>query len=174
MPIVGSTAYNTAGQVTSLVRSLLNDAAGNLFTDTVLLPYANSAYRKVQRALANVRSGGFLTDDVLLVVTAVANTDPSVQVSHHRRDRAAQPIAHRFAGAAEIVGTPQRLVRRFRGDDRSDQSRRAAVAAAGIESPILGVARRRALFSGRDAGHADSPALREGAIRNSWTPPARC
>jgi hypothetical protein len=30
MPVVGSTAYNTAGQVTSLVRSLLNDAAGNL------------------------------------------------------------------------------------------------------------------------------------------------
>ena len=81
MPIIGSTAYNTAGQATSLVRSLLNDAAGNLFTDTVLIPYANSAYRKVQRALANVGSGGFLADDALLVVAAVANTDPSVQVS---------------------------------------------------------------------------------------------
>ena len=80
MPIVGSTAYNTASQATCLVRSLLNDAAGNLFTDTVLIPYANSAYRKVQRALANVGSGGFLADDALLVVTAVANTDPSVQV----------------------------------------------------------------------------------------------
>ena len=75
------TAYNTAGQVTSLVRSLLNDAAGNLFTDTVLIPYANSAYRKVQRALANIRSGSFLSDDVLLVVPAVAGTDPSLQVS---------------------------------------------------------------------------------------------
>ena len=51
MPVVGSSAYNTAGQITSLVRSLLNDAQGNLFTDTVLLPYANSAYRKTQRAL---------------------------------------------------------------------------------------------------------------------------
>src|ERR1700733_5840060 len=81
MPIVGSTAYNTAGQATSLVRSLLNDAAGNLFTDTVLIPYANSAYRKVQRALGTVGSGGFRADDALLVVTAVANTDPSVQVS---------------------------------------------------------------------------------------------
>src|SRR6266705_610107 len=74
------TAYNTAGQVTSLVRSLLNDAAGNLFTDTVLIPYANSAYRKVQRALANIRSGSFLSDDVLLVVPSVAGTDPSLQV----------------------------------------------------------------------------------------------
>jgi hypothetical protein len=81
MPIVGSTAYNTAGQVTSLVRSLLNDAAGNLFTDTVLLPYANAAYRKVQRALANIQSGSFLGDNVLLIVPAVLGTDPSLQVS---------------------------------------------------------------------------------------------
>ncbi len=81
MPIVGSTAYNTAGQITSLVRSLLNDAAGNLFTDAVLIPYANSAYRKVQRALANIQSASFLSDDVLLVVPAVTATDPSLQVS---------------------------------------------------------------------------------------------
>jgi len=81
MPVVGTTAYNTAGQITSLVRSLLNDAAGNLFTDTVLLPYANSAYRKAQRALANVQSGSFLTDDVLLVVAAVTTVDASAQVS---------------------------------------------------------------------------------------------
>src|SRR5580692_7224140 len=67
MPVVGTSAYNTAGQITSLVRSLLNDAAGNLFTDGVLLPYTNAAYRKVQRALANIQSGTFLSDDVLLV-----------------------------------------------------------------------------------------------------------
>jgi hypothetical protein len=81
MPVVGSSAYNTAGQITSLVRSLLNDAAGNLFTDGVLLPYATSAYRKVQRALGNVQSGSFLSDDVLLVVPAISAVDPSVQVS---------------------------------------------------------------------------------------------
>src|ERR1700691_3752663 len=81
MPVVGTSAYNTAGQITCLVRSLLNDAAGNLFTDAVLLPYANSAYRKVQRALGNVQSGSFLSDDVLLVVSAVTATDPSLQVS---------------------------------------------------------------------------------------------
>jgi len=81
MPVVGSSAYNSAGQITSLVRSLLNDAQGNLFTDTVLLPYANSAYRKLQRALGNAGGGGFIQDDVLLVVTAVAQTDPSLQVS---------------------------------------------------------------------------------------------
>ncbi|MGH9679842.1 MAG: hypothetical protein ACRD4Y_07810, partial [Candidatus Acidiferrales bacterium] len=81
MPVVGTTAYNSAGQITALVRSLLNDAAGNLFTDAVLLPYVNSAYRKAQRALASIQSGSFLTDNVLLVVPAVAQADASVQVS---------------------------------------------------------------------------------------------
>jgi len=33
MPVVGSSAYNSAGQITSLLRSLLNDSQGNLFTD---------------------------------------------------------------------------------------------------------------------------------------------
>lgn len=65
----------------ALVRSLLNDAQGNLFTDAVLLPYANSAYRKVQRALSNSGNEGFLSDDTLLVVPAVGEPDSSLQVS---------------------------------------------------------------------------------------------
>jgi hypothetical protein len=81
MPVVGSSAYNTAGQITSLVRSLLNDAQGNLFTDAVLLPYVNSAYRKLQRALGNAGGGGFLADNVTLTVPAVTTPDPSLQVS---------------------------------------------------------------------------------------------
>jgi hypothetical protein len=81
MPVVGSSAYNTAGQITSLVRSLLNDSQGNLFTDAVLLPYANSAYRKLQRAIGNAGGGGFIQDDALLVVTAVPQTDTSLQVA---------------------------------------------------------------------------------------------
>jgi hypothetical protein len=63
------------------VRSLLNDAQGNLFTDSVLLPYANSAYRKLQRALGNAGGGGFIQDDALLVLPAVAQADTSLQVS---------------------------------------------------------------------------------------------
>jgi len=81
MPVVGSSAYNTAGQITALVRSLLNDSQGNLFTDAVLLPYVNAAYRSVQRALANTSAGGFLTDNFTAVVPAVAVPDPSAQVS---------------------------------------------------------------------------------------------
>jgi hypothetical protein len=81
MPVVGSSAYNTAGQITALVRSLLNDAQGNLFTDSVLMPYANAAYRSMQRALGNAGAGGFLTDNAQMIVAAVGAADPSVQVS---------------------------------------------------------------------------------------------
>ena len=81
MPVVGSSAYNTAGQLTALVRSLLNDSQGNLFTDSVLLPYVNSAYRKMQRAIGNAGAGGSIQDDALLVVEAVTDTDTSLQVS---------------------------------------------------------------------------------------------
>ena len=80
MPVVGSSAYNTAGQITAIIRSLLNDSAGNLFTDGLLMPYVNSAYRKVQRALAAAGQETFLVDDVLLVVAAVTTVDPSLQV----------------------------------------------------------------------------------------------
>jgi hypothetical protein len=81
MPVIGTTTYNTAGQITSLVRSLLNDAAGNLFTDGALMPYLNSAYRKVQRALENVQSGSQLSDDALLLVPALAAIDPAARVA---------------------------------------------------------------------------------------------
>jgi len=42
---------------------------------------ANSAYRKLQRALGNAGGGGFIQDDALLVVTAVPQADTSLQVS---------------------------------------------------------------------------------------------
>lgn len=76
-----ASAYNTAGQITALCRSLLNDAAGNLFTDTVLLPYVNAAYRKVQCALENIGAGVSIEDSVELVVAKVSTPDTSLQVS---------------------------------------------------------------------------------------------
>jgi hypothetical protein len=148
--------------VTSLVRSLLNDAAGNLFTDAVLIPYANSAYRKVQRALANIQSATFLSDDVLLVVPAVTATDPSLQVSI--TDATAPPNQL----PANLL-VPLKLWERPNGStddfvemtDLSDHAR-PAVPAAGPESSILGMARRWALLPGGHAGYADPAALRDG------------
>ena len=52
MPVVSTTAYDQAEDALTLARSLVNDAAGTVFSDSVLLPFLNSAYRALQRQLA--------------------------------------------------------------------------------------------------------------------------
>jgi hypothetical protein len=52
MPVVPSTAYSQAEDALNLVRALVNDSAGVVFTDTLLMPFLNSAYRGLQRELA--------------------------------------------------------------------------------------------------------------------------
>lgn len=52
MPVVSTTAYDQADAALNLARSLVNDAAGNVFSDAVLIPFLNSAYRTLQRQLA--------------------------------------------------------------------------------------------------------------------------
>lgn len=52
MPVVPTTAYSQAEDALNLARSLVNDTAGAVFTDTLLMPLLNSAYRGLQRELA--------------------------------------------------------------------------------------------------------------------------
>lgn len=52
MPVVPTTGYAQAEDALSLARALLNDTAGTVFTDTLLMPLLNSAYRGLQRELA--------------------------------------------------------------------------------------------------------------------------
>ncbi len=52
MPVVATSAYSQAEDALTLARSLMNDAAGVVFTDGVLMPLLNSAYRALQRELA--------------------------------------------------------------------------------------------------------------------------
>jgi len=52
MPVVSTTAYDPAEDALNLARSLANDAAGAVFSDAVLIPFLNSAYRALQRELA--------------------------------------------------------------------------------------------------------------------------
>ncbi|HEX4002313.1 MAG TPA: hypothetical protein VHX36_06665 [Candidatus Acidoferrales bacterium] len=52
MPVVPTTAYSQAEDALNLARSLVNDAAGAVFTDVLLMPFLNSAYRGLQRELA--------------------------------------------------------------------------------------------------------------------------
>src|SRR6202046_3397993 len=52
MPVVPTTAYSQAEDALNLARALVNDSAGVVFTDTMLMPLLNSAYRGLQRELA--------------------------------------------------------------------------------------------------------------------------
>lgn len=52
MPVVPTTAYSQAEDALNLARALMNDSAGVVFTDTLLMPFLNSAYRGLQRELA--------------------------------------------------------------------------------------------------------------------------
>jgi len=52
MPVVPTTAYSQAEDALNLARALVNDSAGSVFTDALLMPLLNSAYRGLQRELA--------------------------------------------------------------------------------------------------------------------------
>jgi hypothetical protein len=52
MPVVPTTAYSQAGDALNLARALVNDSSAAVFTDALLLPFLNSAYRGLQRELA--------------------------------------------------------------------------------------------------------------------------
>ncbi|HVA71924.1 MAG TPA: hypothetical protein VNF02_02345 [Candidatus Limnocylindrales bacterium] len=79
MPVVSTSAYDQAEDALNLTRSIMNDAAGAVFSDAVLMPFLNSAYRELQRQLAE--SGvSVLTgqDDIDLPLTnGLTNTEIS-------------------------------------------------------------------------------------------------
>jgi hypothetical protein len=52
MPVIPTSAYSQAEDALNLARALLNDSAGVVFTDVLLMPLLNSAYRGLQRELS--------------------------------------------------------------------------------------------------------------------------
>ncbi len=52
MPVLATTRYSSAGAVLALVRALMNDPNGVIWTDAALLPFLNAAYRSLQEELA--------------------------------------------------------------------------------------------------------------------------
>jgi len=81
MPVLPTTAYSQAGDALTLARALVNDTSGAVFTDTLLMPLLNSAYRGLQRELAeNGVSVLMEQQDIELdqnVSTGVTNTEIS-------------------------------------------------------------------------------------------------
>lgn len=80
MPVLPSSAYTSLAAINTLARALVNDIAGNTYSDQFLLPFAQMAYRRINKALANIKSATYIQDNYQLIVPAVAAQDPSVQV----------------------------------------------------------------------------------------------
>ena len=81
MPVVPTTAYAQAEDALVLARALVNDTAASVFTDALLMPLLNSAYRGLQRELAeNGVSVLVKQQDISLAVngsSGVTNTELS-------------------------------------------------------------------------------------------------
>ncbi len=81
MPVLPTTAYSQAEDALMLARALVNDTSGAVFTDTLLMPLLNSAYRGLQRELAeNGVSVLMEQQDIELdlnISTGVTNTEIS-------------------------------------------------------------------------------------------------
>jgi len=81
MPVLPTTAYSQAEDALTLARALVNDTSGAVLRDTLLMPLLNSAYRGLQRELAeNGVSVLMEQQDLELdqnVTTGVTNTEIS-------------------------------------------------------------------------------------------------
>jgi hypothetical protein len=65
MPVLSTTAYPQAEDALNLTRSLVNDLAGSVFNDATLMPFLNSAYRALQRDLAQAGVSVLIEDAYL-------------------------------------------------------------------------------------------------------------
>jgi hypothetical protein len=81
MPVLPTTAYSQAEDALTLPRALVNDTSGAVFTDTLLMALLHSAYRGLQRELAeNGVSVLMEQQDIeldLVGTTGVTNTEIS-------------------------------------------------------------------------------------------------
>jgi hypothetical protein len=94
---------------------MMNDQPGNVFTDTVLLPYVNSSYRRVQRKLAIAGSSLFITDNVQLVIAAVPSNQigPGTQVVLNDASEAPNQLPANLLQPLKISERPNLSTARF-------------------------------------------------------------
>lgn len=80
MPVLPSQPYSQGTDITNLIRSLCADPQGQWFTDTLLLPYVNSAARRIARELANNGQTTLIEDEYVATIPPIAVADPGLQV----------------------------------------------------------------------------------------------
>jgi hypothetical protein len=81
MPVVPTTGYSQAEDALNLARALLNDTAGAVFTDALLIPLLNSAYRGLQRELAENSVSVLIEQQDIDLETDPANGITNTEIS---------------------------------------------------------------------------------------------
>jgi hypothetical protein len=85
MPVLGSSAYNVAGDVTTRMRTILNDSevtGGDVLTDTAVFTFdlLNSAFERVQLELASVGVEVQTAYAWLIALPSMPKTDPEARL----------------------------------------------------------------------------------------------
>lgn len=80
MPVLSTTQYSQGMDITALIRSLVADPQGQKATDTNLLPFVNSAARRIARELANNGQTTLIEDEYIVTIPPVLISDPGQQV----------------------------------------------------------------------------------------------
>jgi hypothetical protein len=91
--VLPTTEYSQAEDALTLARALVNDSAGAVFTDSLLMPLLNSGYRGLQRELAEtiaVKNSGVLDEN------HDAYTLGTGDAEYHRRVRADGKVQERW------------------------------------------------------------------------------
>ena len=137
MAVVPTTAYSQAEDAFTLSRALMNDSSGAVFTDALLMPLLNSAYRGLQRELAE--NGVSVLDEQQDIDL---EPDPSRGVTN-MEIRHLQPAASlRLPDAADALGTRHRKHRgHIRANGKIHERRRNAKFAAEHLSAAVRMAR---------------------------------
>ena len=115
MPVVPTTAYSQADDALTLARALMNDSAGAVFTDALLMPLINSAYRGLQRELAeNGVSVLAEQQDIDLGIQGLADLAVALVAGEAAvEDLAAvsRELRHRLVDGERLVEPAQRVLR---------------------------------------------------------------
>jgi hypothetical protein len=159
MPVVSTSAYDQAEDALNLARSLANDAAGAVFSDTVLMPFLNSAYRALQRPLAEAGVSVLIAQVCLDLPLTNGVTPTSLS------DVSSPQLPTDLLCTSSTVGTGHWLKRPLHADGKNH--RRAPKFSARLLPTHVGVAHGHNSVDRRDAGDHCAPCATKNLCRPS-------
>jgi hypothetical protein len=140
MPVQPQAQYSQGTDITQLARTLCNDPTGQYFSDTLLLPFVNSAARRIARELANNGQTTLVEDEYIATIPPVSGVDPGLQVQLSFNGIAGNlPSAPNPTLPSDLI-FPAKLWERDTGSVEEFQPMRDWTAKGGLPSRPQGVA----------------------------------